>query len=415
SYVGTTDGNGVASISTVALAKGTYEVTLKFAGTASRYAAATVTKKVSVSKKIPVNMVIKSGSATKSSSTFKISVKDSETGDPVANNKVLLILTGKSYVATTDKNGIATITTKALAKGDYDITLKFAGTATRYEQTIITKKVHSPGVGSITTKVPVKMTVTSASSNDASAVFKVKVTDSETGKAVANSKVLLTLNGKSYVATTDKNGVASITTAAVSMGSYKVTMKHAGTIARYEPTTISEKVTVTYTGKARKVWINADNGSDAMKNAVANLLRKKGWTVHVGETGSNAHYTDYFKVTSDYQYYITLYNGFCAGTVREAYSSSIQNTLKSKGVQLVIMWDTQDWTNPQGMKPYRYGDFTGYNAARAWDDNFSVNDPSINNVAAWLKSNNAFYCASPTADGLVAQFLAGGYFEYSSK
>ena len=110
-----------------------------------------------------------------------------------------------------------------------------------------------------------------------------------------------------------------------------------------------------------------------------------------------------------------MYNGFCAGTVREAYSSSIQNVLKSKGVQLVIMWDTSDWTNPQGMAPYKYGDFTGYNAKRAWDDNFSVGDPSINNVGAWLKSNNAFYCANPTAQGLVDQFLAGGYFAYSGK
>ena len=166
-----------------------------------------------------------------------------------------------------------------------------------------------------------------------------------------------------------------------------------------------------YGNKAKKIWINSDNGSGNMKNAIANVLKQKGWEVHVGRTCSNCHYEDYFNVTSDYQVYATLYNGFCAGTVREAYSSSIQNTLKKKGVVLVIMWDTSGWTNPQGMQPYRYGDFSGYNAGRAWDDNFSSSDPSIKNVSQWLKNNNAIYCANPSAEGIVEQFLAGGYFK----
>ena len=170
-----------------------------------------------------------------------------------------------------------------------------------------------------------------------------------------------------------------------------------------------------YGTKAKKVWINADNGSNSMKNSIANLLKQHGWDVHVGGTCSNCHYEDYWNVTSDYQVYATLYNGFCAGTVREAYSDKIQNALRNKGVVLVIMWDTSDWTNPQGMGPYRYGDFTGYSASRAWDDNFSNGDPSIQNVSQWLKSKDAKYCASPTAEGIVEQFLAGGYFKYAGK
>ena len=177
----------------------------------------------------------------------------------------------------------------------------------------------------------------------------------------------------------------------------------------------SKTTTTSNPYKNKKIWINADNGSCGMKNSIANLLKSKGWTVKNAGCCSNCHYSDYFNVTSDYGVYATLYNGFCAGTVREAYSSSIQNTLKKKGVQLVIMWDTSDWTNPQGMKPYRYGDFTGYNAGRAWDDNFSSSDPSIKNVSQWLKNNNAVYCCGPTADDIVKQFLAGGYFKYAGK
>ena len=150
-----------------------------------------------------------------------------------------------------------------------------------------------------------------------------------------------------------------------------------------------------------------------MKNAVANLLKKLGWAVHVGGTGPSYHYTDYFNELNSNDVYIVMCNGFCAGSVREAYSDYIQGVLKKRGVQLVMMWDTRDWTNPQGMAPYRYGNFTGYTAHQAWDDDFSKDDPTINDVGSWLKSKNSFYCAYPSAEGLVEQFVAGGYFAYT--
>lgn len=170
-----------------------------------------------------------------------------------------------------------------------------------------------------------------------------------------------------------------------------------------------------YNSKSKKIWINSDNGSDGFKNSIISILKNKGWTVKDGGTCSNCHYSGYEKVTKDYSVYATLYNGFCAGTIQEAYSTKIQNILKSKGVQLVVMWDTSDWTNPQGMKPYRYGDFSGYTAHRAWDDNFSSSDPTIKNVSDWLKKKDAKYCAYPTAEGVVEQFLAGGYFKWANK
>ena len=167
-----------------------------------------------------------------------------------------------------------------------------------------------------------------------------------------------------------------------------------------------------YNNKAKKVWINADNGSNDMKNSLISALKNDGWTVHDGGTGSNNHYSGYFDVSSDYSVYITLYNGFCAGTIQEAYSSRIQNELKRKGVQLVPIWDSSGWTNPNGMKPYRYGDFSGYRASRAWDDNFSSSDPTISNVGDFMKRNKATYCVSPSASEIMQQFKAGGYFKY---
>lgn len=172
---------------------------------------------------------------------------------------------------------------------------------------------------------------------------------------------------------------------------------------------VSNKYGNPFNNKKKNVWINADNGSGAKKNDLAKALKNAGWSVHIGATDSNAHYRDYWNVTKDYSVYITLYNGFCAGTIREAYSSKIQNELKRKGVQLVPIWDSAGWTDPKGMKPYRYGDFSKYSAKRAWDDNFSSGDPSIKNVGDFFKKNKATYCVAPTTSEIMKQFNAGGY------
>ena len=158
--------------------------------------------------------------------------------------------------------------------------------------------------------------------------------------------------------------------------------------------------------KGKKVWIDADGGSNAIKWELANALKKLGWEVHVGDTYANAHYEDYYNAHPGYVL-ITIYNGFCAGTIRELASSSVQDLLKTKNVVCVPVWHTAGWNG--GMKAYKYGDFSGYSAARAWDDDFSSINPAINNVEKFLKTNNIKYCASPTCDLIIKQFLNGGY------
>ena len=162
-----------------------------------------------------------------------------------------------------------------------------------------------------------------------------------------------------------------------------------------------------------KAWINADGGSDKIKHEIAGALEEMGWEVHVGATFSNAHYDDYFNVTEDYQIYMTVYNGFCAGTIREAYSPEIQNVLKEKGVTLVVVFDTELWHQRERVAPYFRGDFRGFSVGRAWDDNFSVSDPSIEDVDRFLRENNAFYCAGPDVESIMEQFASGGYFAWS--
>lgn len=157
--------------------------------------------------------------------------------------------------------------------------------------------------------------------------------------------------------------------------------------------------------KGKSVWIDADGGSDAIKWQLANALKKLGWEVHVGGTYANAHYEDYFNAHPGCVL-ITIYNGFCAGTIRELASSSVQDLLKTKNVVCVPIWHTAGWNG--GMKAYKYGDFSGYSAQRAWDDDFSSTNPAITNVEEFLKVNNIKYCAAPTCDLIVKQFLKGG-------
>ncbi len=77
------------------------------------------------------------------------------------------------------------------------------------------------------------------------------------------------------------------------------------------------------------------------------------------------------------------------------------------------MFDTELWL--EGMKPYRFGDFSGYHARKAYDDNFSKNDSSIEDVRAFLMENNAIYCAGPDTETIIEQFDAGGYFEWEKQ
>lgn len=331
-------------------------------------------------------------------------------GMPLANKKVMLNIEGKKQILMTDDKGYATFYIDIDTPGVHIMELKFAGTISCYN-----------GVTETRTLNLIRIPTSLIAPNRVLDIYDVvdgytysAILKDKDNKPLADKTLTLTLNDKKYSAVTGKDGWANFNIELAVEGVNTVDITFEGD-KYYNPVIEQRTIKLVKSGnpygkKAKKAWINCDSGSDDMKKAVADLLRKNGWTVYVDGTGPGYHYDGYFDVTSDYQVYITLYNGFCAGTIREAYSSSIQNTLNKKDVTLVVMWDTRDWTNPDGMKPYRYGNFTGYNASKAWDDDFSEDDPYIENVGGWLKEQNAKYCAYPSAEGLVAQFLAGGYF-----
>lgn len=168
-----------------------------------------------------------------------------------------------------------------------------------------------------------------------------------------------------------------------------------------------------YGNKDKKIWIGADGGSGSFCKEIVKLLEKNGWSCHYSGEGASVHNNDYNDVTKDYQILAIVDNGFCCTTVKEAYEGYCVNTLKNKDVTVMFMFDTRTWTNPRGMKPYRYGDFRGYTAHTAWDD--SSGYCTSMKVDDFFRKHNAVYCAGDTAKLIVDQFLAGGYYKYKGK
>ena len=139
------------------------------------------------------------------------------------------------------------------------------------------------------------------------------------------------------------------------------------TTSKKQSTTVTNKDNP-YGNKAKKIWIGADGGSGGFTQEICRLLEKAGWYVHYSGEGPGVHSSDYYDVTSDYQILGIVDNGFCCTTIKEAYEGYCAPVLKKKNVTVMFFFDTRQWTDPGGMKPYRYGDFGNHVFHTAWDD-----------------------------------------------
>lgn len=179
------------------------------------------------------------------------------------------------------------------------------------------------------------------------------------------------------------------------------------TTSKKQSTTVTNKDNP-YGNKAKKIWIGADGGSGGFTQEICRELEKAGWYVHYSGEGPGVHSSDYYDVTSDYQILGIVDNGFCCTTIKEAYEGYCAPELKRKNVTVMFMFDSRQWTDPDGMGPYRYGDFGNHVFHTAWDDPSGY--CTSMNATAFFKKHKAVYCASPTAKGMVDMFLKGGYF-----
>ena len=170
-----------------------------------------------------------------------------------------------------------------------------------------------------------------------------------------------------------------------------------------------------FNNKKKKILVSADKGSCPFKAKIVSMLKKDGWSVtEIKECYGDAHSKSYRMLDSSYAVNLTIYNGMCAGTIKEVYDGWLKDKHPKLGVALVNMWDTHSWTskkgrnNPKGDWYHRNGDMSDYYLATAHDWNRGTN-PVIKSVSAYFKKYKVLYCCGPTAAQAYAQFKAGGY------
>ena len=132
----------------------------------------------------------------KSATYFQVTLQD-KNGKALTNQKVSLKVNGKTYTASTNKNGIANIKAASLAIGTYSLTIKYAGTSS-YASSSLSKKVKV--LSSVSGK---DLTRVYGDTNYYKAIFW------KDNSPLSNTKVTFTIGGTKYTVTTDKNGVAT--------------------------------------------------------------------------------------------------------------------------------------------------------------------------------------------------------------
>ncbi|WP_405305589.1 right-handed parallel beta-helix repeat-containing protein [Methanobrevibacter sp.] len=188
------------------ISKGSYSVSVSFAGDAQYYDSKN-TAKITV-----LPSIVESRSYTVyygNTITYKVRVKGSD-GSYGAGNVVTIKVNGQTYKVQTDKNGYATKALK-LKAGTYTITAEFNG-------------------DKVSNKLTFKPTLTAKNivAKKAKKIkFSVKVVD-KNGKAVKKKKVTFKIKGKKYTAKTNKKGVATASIKNLKVGKYSISSSFGG-------------------------------------------------------------------------------------------------------------------------------------------------------------------------------------------
>ena len=151
---------------------------------------------------------------------FVVTLKDSK-GKPIVGKAISIGFNGKVYDRVTDNKGQAKLQINLPKVGTYTFAVAFLGDD-QYNGSFIAAKITvNKQKGSLT--VPAKSYKASAASKTLTATFK-----SANGNLVKGKKVSFTVNGKTYTATTNAKGVATVKVSLNKKGTYNFTAKFAG-------------------------------------------------------------------------------------------------------------------------------------------------------------------------------------------
>ena len=227
-----TDENGAVTIDAVA----GENVAFAFAATKA-YAASEANIDVPAAAKLIATTIATNDVSIKALNAAKVSIalKD-ETGAALANKTVAIFIDGETAgIVQTDANGAATINTqKYSAAGTHSVVAYYAGDNTT-----------SSSIDTATIKVTKSATTLTAAKATLKVkkAKKVKVTLKSGSKLIANKKITIKVNGKTFSAKTNSKGVATISVKVAKKGTFTAVVNFAGDSA-YNAKTVKVKYTV---------------------------------------------------------------------------------------------------------------------------------------------------------------------------
>lgn len=151
---------------------------------------------------------------------LSFTLKDSY-GEALAGKQVIIVLNNVEYKVKTNSNGVAKVQVNIAKAGTYTATAYFMGEegfGPAYKKVKVTVKKQTAKL--TTTKKTYKA---NAKTKTLTATFK-----SAKGKAIKGKKISFKVNGKTYTATTNAKGVATVKVKLTKKGSYTFTASFAG-------------------------------------------------------------------------------------------------------------------------------------------------------------------------------------------
>ena len=219
-YELTTDAKGVALLPFALNKGGTYNVEVFYLGD-DDYRGSDASAKITINKiATKTTASAKTYLATAKTKSFTATLKDAN-GNILANKKVTFTVNGKTYTATTNAKGVATVKLALTAAKTYTVTIKFAGDSV-YAASTVSAKVKL-------NKEKTKITAPKKTFKRTAKTKKVVITlKNSKGKAIAKKKVTLIVNKKKYTVKTNKKGKATFKVKLTKKGTFKYTAKFAG-------------------------------------------------------------------------------------------------------------------------------------------------------------------------------------------
>lgn len=229
-----TNEDGLATFVVTGLAKGDYIVYASFEGD-EQFAASEASSNLKIST-TKTKITVSSTSVAKGS-YLNVYLKDAN-GLAIANTKVSIKINGKTYTKTTNANGLAQLKLTLTAGKTYKTIVKFAGN----NHYVSSSKTFNTKMVKTSTSLTVK-NLTVVKGTGLYVTLKTK-----SSKLLANQKVYIKINGKTYTTTTNSKGVAFLSIKKLTAKSYKTKITYKGNSYYYSTSkTVSVKVIKTST------------------------------------------------------------------------------------------------------------------------------------------------------------------------